>query len=59
LGLTTDPGTEWHPHYKDGGLPDLDDAQMADHLRKPEGAEEREAGPFAAEDSLDSPEGWV
>ena len=59
LGLTTDPGTEWHPHYKAGDLPDLDDTAVTVHLAKPEHADEREAGPLAAEDSALSPEGEV
>lgn len=55
----SDPGTAWHPHYMAGDLPDLDGGQMAVHLTKPECADERDAGPLAAEDSADSPEGEV
>lgn len=38
LGVTSDPGTDWHPKgsRQAEDLPDLTDRQVHDHLRKPE-----------------------
>lgn len=54
-----DPGRSWHPRYTSGDLPDLTDEDMKAHLAKPEYADERDAGPLAAEDSAETPEDVV
>ena len=60
LGIDEDPGTTWHPAAKSGDLPDLTEAEVAEHLAKPEAAEQVDAGrSLAAEDSAQSPEGEV
>lgn len=70
-----DPGCDWHPRPDkaeargdSGHLADLDDAQVLDHMQKPEAdeqydgwrrrtREDRKLG--AAEDSAHSPDGQV
>lgn len=68
LGITEDPGTDWHPRPgheeawdEDGNLANLSEAQVAQHLDKPEAATQVDAGvpPMAAEDSAESPEDQV
>lgn len=75
LGITEDPGTNWHPRADkaevrnaDGDLVDLDDAQVSEHFSKPEADEQydgvrrrlREARELgAAEDSDHSEPGEV
>jgi hypothetical protein len=67
LGVDEDPGTEWHPREdkaeardSEGNLYDLDDNDVAEHERKPEAAEQIDAGQvLSAEDSAESPEGEV
>lgn len=63
LGVNHDPGTAWHPKpekFVDGLLPDLDDEQVAEHLTKPEAADQSDAGrSLAAEDSTETPDGEV
>lgn len=63
LGVTHDPGTEWHPTEKanafvDGLLPDLNEQELAEHLAKPEVYPDS-GEPMSAEDSKWSPEGEV
>ena len=60
IGADDDPGRAWHPKPSKftaaGLLPDLDDAQVGEHLRKPEATSEPV---LAAEDSTESPEGAI
>lgn len=68
LGVDEDPGTAWHPRpdkteaRDDAGLlHDLDDDAVAEHLAKPETADQLDAGvePMSAEDSAETPDGEV
>jgi hypothetical protein len=61
LGVTSDPGTEWHPRDKPGArddsgdLIDLSDLDVLEHQAKPEVAGQPDAGLLlAAEDSTHS-----
>lgn len=62
LGVTRDPGTDWHPRpdkanaYDEcGDLPDLNDREVVEHGEKPEAFEQIDGvacgPPLAAEDS--------
>lgn len=67
LGVTDDPGCDWHPREDkaeardaDGNLHDLSDDEVAEHADKPEVNDQPDAGrSLAAEDSAQSPEGEV
>lgn len=68
LGVESDPGCAWHPREDkreardaDGNLRDLSDDEVVGHARKPEAAEQVDAGvePLSAEDSAETPEGVV
>lgn len=67
LGIapSEDAGCSWHPGkpeaYDEGGLlRDLSDAEVADHLAKPEADEQIDARfVLDAEDSIESPTGEV
>ncbi|HEY9264390.1 MAG TPA: hypothetical protein VIQ11_07295 [Mycobacterium sp.] len=67
LGIDEDPGTAWHPRPDkteardaDGLLLDLDDDAVAEHMAKPEAAEQPDAGlSLSAEDSALTPDGEV
>ncbi|HEY9351997.1 MAG TPA: hypothetical protein VIP28_02045 [Nocardioides sp.] len=67
LGIDEDPGTAWHPRPDkteardaDGLLVDLDDDAVAEHMAKPEAAEQLDAGlSLSAEDSALTPDGEV
>jgi hypothetical protein len=70
-----DPGVEWHPRPDkteardaEGNLRDLSDAEVSDHIVKPEAEEQVDSvlhrrmlghAPLAAEDSDQSPDGEV
>lgn len=75
LGVTDDRGTDWHPRRDktdargpDGRLRDLTDADVHEHIVKPEADDQvdgvrrrkRENRPeLAAEDSIETPDGEV
>ena len=67
LGIDEDPGTAWPPRPDkteardaDGLLVDLDDDAVAEHMAKPEAAEQLDAGlSLSAEDSALTPDGEV
>lgn len=42
LDITSDPGTEWHPAAKE--LTYLYEAEVEEHMRKPEAADQPDAG---------------
>lgn len=66
LGITADPGTDWHPRDKPGArdaygnLVDLSGRQVAEHVAKPEADDHPDAGvSLSAEDSAITRDGVV
>lgn len=50
LGVLSDPGTEWHP---DKPLNDLSDAEVEEHMLKPERLVQTDAGQVLDHDGED------
>jgi hypothetical protein len=68
IGVTKDPGTEWHPRSdkteardEDGLLLDLSDEEVDEHRAKPEAADQEDAQgePLSAEDWVETGSGAV